>query len=253
MDTGALSMRVGTCAGGFGARPRPWARAATALSLAVPSVWCLALLLGTCGPESARAEEPVAPQAMTGAAAPATGDRATPAPGQFGTTSQYRIGPGDVIQVFVWRNPELSVTIPVRPDGKISSPLVEDLVAVGKTPAQLARDIEVTLSEYVRNPQVNIIVTNAASAFSQVKAIGQVKSPQSIAYREGMTVLDLILMAGGLTEFAAGNRAKIIRKDEQGHQQMIKVRLNDLVTKGKVSESIALKPGDVLMVPEAIF
>jgi polysaccharide biosynthesis/export protein len=200
---------------------------------------------------SAAARADVPPRATD---APAANEQPpAPAPGQFGTNSQYRIGPGDTIQIFVWRNPELSVTIPVRPDGKISSPLVEDLVAVGKTPAQLAHDIGTALSEYVRNPQVNVIVTNAASAFSQIKVIGQVKSPQSMAYREGMTVLDVVLASGGLTEFAAGNRAKVIRKDDHGRQQTIKVRLEDLVTKGRMSENVALQAGDVVMVPEAIF
>jgi polysaccharide export outer membrane protein len=163
------------------------------------------------------------------------------------------IGPGDIIQVFVWRNPELSVTVPVRPDGKISSPLVEDLVAVGKTPALLARDIETVLAEYVKSPQVNIIVTNAASSFSQVKVIGQVKSPQSVAYKEGMTVLDLVLSVGGLTEFAAGNRAKLLRTDEKGKSVERKIRLNDLVERGKLDQNVAVQPGDVLIVPEAFF
>jgi polysaccharide export outer membrane protein len=127
--------------------------------------------------------------------------------------ADYRIGPGDTLQVFVWRNPELTVTVPVRPDGKISTPLVEDMVAVGKTPSALARDIEGVLSEYVRSPQVNVIVTVPASVYSQVKVLGQVLHPQAVAYRAGMTVLDAVLAVGGLTQFAAGNRAKIVRSD----------------------------------------
>src|SRR5512134_3588404 len=115
--------------------------------------------------------------------------------------SDYIIGPGDVLQVFVWRNPELTTTVPVRPDGKISTPLVEDMIAVGKTPSQLARDIEAVLAEYVRSPQVNIIVTQPVSAFSQVKVIGQVANPQALAYREGMTVMDAVLAVGGLAPF----------------------------------------------------
>lgn len=167
-------------------------------------------------------------------------------------TDQYVIGPGDTVQVFVWRNPELSVTVPVRPDGKISTPLVEDLVAVGKTSSQLAREIEKALAEYIRTPQVNIIVTNPVSTYSHVKVIGEVATPQSVPYREGLTVLDVVLAVGGLTEFAAGNRAKIVRT-EQGKTIEIKVKLEALVRKGKVDENKPLRPGDVLIVPESFF
>jgi polysaccharide export outer membrane protein len=142
--------------------------------------------------------------------------------------------------------------VPVRPDGKVSTPLVEDMVAVGKNPSQLARDIEKVLGEYVRSPQVNVIVTQPASAFSQVKVIGQVVRPQSVAYREGMTVLDAVLAVGGLAQFAAGNRARVIRT-EDGKQKEIKLRLDALVNKGDMKQNIALKPGDVLIVPETRF
>jgi polysaccharide export outer membrane protein len=169
------------------------------------------------------------------------------------TGSQYLIGPGDLIQIFVWRSPELSVSVPVRPDGKVSSPLVEDIVAVGKTPTQLARDIEARLAEYIRTPQVSIIVNNAVSTYSQIKIIGQVRTPQAIPFREGMTVLDAILLVGGLTDFAAGNRARIIRKDADGKEISVKVRIEDVVSKGKMAENKALKPGDVIIVPESIF
>ena len=165
----------------------------------------------------------------------------------------YIIGPGDTIEVFVWRNPELSVSVPVRPDGKVSTPLVEDLVAVGKTPSELARDIEARLSEYIRSPQVNVIVTNPQSQFSKVTIVGQVGTPGSYAYREGMTVLDAVLEAGGLGEFAAGNRAKLVRKDESGKPMEIKVRLDDLLEKGRLKDNVALQPGDVLVVPESFF
>jgi len=173
--------------------------------------------------------------------------------GAAAVPANYIIGPGDTIQVFVWRNPELSVTVPVRPDGKVSTPLVEDLVAVGKTPTELARDIETELSEYIRSPQVNIIVTNPQSQFSKVTIVGQVGTPGSYAYREGMTVLDAVLEAGGLGEFAAGNRAKLVRKDESGKPMEIKVRLDDLLEKGKMKDNVALQPGDVLVVPESLF
>jgi polysaccharide export outer membrane protein len=166
--------------------------------------------------------------------------------------SDYIIGPGDTLQVFVWRNPELSVTVPVRPDGKISTPLVENMVAVGKTSPQLARDMEGVLSEYVRSPKVNIIVTTAASAFSLVKVVGQVLHPQALPYREGMTVLDAVLAVGGLTQFASGNRARIVRI-EKGQENIIHVKLADLVNSGDVRENVPLKPGDVLVVPQSLF
>lgn len=164
----------------------------------------------------------------------------------------YLIGPGDMLQVFVWRNPELSASIPVRPDGKISTPLVENLVAIGKTPSRLAREMETALAEYVRSPKVNIIVTTPVSVFSQVKAIGQVKLPQALAYREGMKVLDLVLAVGGLADFASGNRAKLVRTVD-GKQTELRVRLEDLMNKGDMKQNLALKPGDVLVVPESLF
>jgi polysaccharide export outer membrane protein len=174
---------------------------------------------------------------------------ATPAPG---VAPNYVIGPGDTLQVYVWRNPELTTTVPVRPDGKVSTPLVEDMVAVGKTPSVLARDIEKVLGEYVRSPQVNIIVTVPVSTFSQVKVIGQVAHPQALPFREGMTVLDAVLAVGGLAPYAAGNRAKVIRT-ENGKQREIKVKLSNVVDKGDLAGNIILMPGDVLVVPESVF
>ena len=154
--------------------------------------------------------------------------------------------------MFVWQNPDLSVNVPVRPDGKISTPLNEDMVAVGKTPSQLAHDIEMKLSEYVRSPHVNVIVVKPDSVFSQVKVIGQVVRPQAIAYRQGMTVLDAVLAVGGLTEYAAGNRARIVRM-VNGQETDIPLRLNALVNGGDMSQNLSLKPGDVLVVPESRF
>jgi polysaccharide export outer membrane protein len=168
------------------------------------------------------------------------------------TAPNYVIGPGDELQVFVWQNPDLSITVPVRPDGKISTPLNEDMIAVGKTPSTLAHDIEVKLSEYVRSPHVNVIVTKPASLFSQVKVIGQVKTPEAIAFHQGMTVLDAVLAVGGLTEYAAGNRARIVRM-VNGAEQDIPVRLGALVNSGDMAQNLALKPGDVLVVPESRF
>ena len=199
--------------------------------------------------------QPVATQPQPAAAQPQPAAAqpppvAAPAPG---TTADYIIGPGDTLQIYVWQHSDLSVTVPVRPDGKISTPLVEDLVAVNKTPFQLARDVEAVLKTYVRTPQVNVIVTSAANAFNQVKVIGQVKTPGSLPYRAGMTVLDAILQVGGLSEFAAGNRATLVRQGEKGKSERIKLRLQDLVKKGKAEANVDLRPGDMIVVPESVF
>lgn len=195
------------------------------------------------------AAEPVPP------ATPATTPQLAPAPADMPAlhvADDYIIGPGDSLQIFVWRNPELSVTIPVRPDGKISTPLVENMVAVGKSPSKLARDIEVVLAEFVRSPQVNVIVGDAASTYSQVKVVGQVRTPQALPYREGLRVLDIVLASGGLTDFAAPNRARIVRLDN-GKSVETRVKLGDLLNDGDLSQNLELKPGDVLIVPQSRF
>jgi polysaccharide export outer membrane protein len=181
---------------------------------------------------------------------PANPVSVAPAPQDPVVGANYLIGPGDTLQIFVWRNTELTATVPVRPDGKISTPLVEDMVAVGKTPSQLARDIEGVLAEFIRSPQVNVIVTIPVSAFSQIKVIGQVTTPQSLAYREGMRVLDAILATGGLAPFAAGNRGKIVRRVD-GKEITLKVKIANLVNKGDMAQNLELRPGDVLVVPES--
>jgi len=208
-----------------------------------------ALLLGAWTSMALAAEGQPAQAPQT--AAPASVSPAPAAPPVV-LDNSYIIGPGDVLQVFVWRQPELSVSVPVRPDGKISTPLVEDIVAVGKTPSELAREMERVLSEYVRSPQVNVIVSQPVSTFSQVKIIGQVVKPQALPFREGITALDAVLAVGGLAPFAAGNRAKIVRA-EGAKQREIKIKLDDLVNKGDMSQNLALKPGDVLVIPESRF
>lgn len=190
------------------------------------------------------AAPPVPATAVTGSVAPA------PSPLTGVDAERYIIGPSDVIQVFVWRNTELTTTIPVRPDGKISTPLVEDMVAVGKTPTQLARDVEKVLGEYIRSPQVSIIVTQPASLYSQVKVVGQVRQPAPLAYRQGMTVLDALLAVGGLSEFAAGNRAKIVRT-ENGKTREIRIKADNLMNKGDMTQNRPLQVGDVIVVPES--
>jgi polysaccharide biosynthesis/export protein len=176
-----------------------------------------------------------------------------PAPPEPVSQTEYRIGPGDNLQVFVWNHPELTVTIPVRPDGLISTPLVENLKAEGKTPSQLSRDLEVALSEYVRSPTVNVIVTQFVGAYGdQIRVVGQAQKPQSLPYRANMTVLDVMIAVGGLAEFAAGNRAAIMRK-EGDKQLRIPVRLTDLMDEGDIGANISMRPGDVLIIPESRF
>ncbi len=185
--------------------------------------------------------------ACTGTRPPVTTGDAPP----VAQLDEYVIGPGDNIQIFVWQHPEVSVLVPVRPDGRISTPLVEDMVAVGKTPTALARDIEVALSQYIRAPKVNVIVSSFVGTFStQVRVVGQAASPQAIPYRQDMTVLDVMIEVGGLAESAAGNRARIIRRIN-GEQQEIPVRLNDLLNKGRIEQNIMMRPGDVLIIPES--
>ena len=188
--------------------------------------------------------------AGSAASAPPSSQGEAPAPD---ASTNYIIGPGDSLDIFVWRNPELSVKVPVRPDGKISAPLVEDMVAAGKSPTQLARDIEAVLGEYVREPKVTVIVGEFVGTFTeQIRVVGQATQPRSLAYRDRMTVLDAMIEVGGLTPQAAGNRAKIVRW-ENGRQIDIPVRLNDLLNKGKIAANVMLQPGDVLIIPESVF
>ncbi|VAW84733.1 FIG123464: Polysaccharide export protein [hydrothermal vent metagenome] len=166
---------------------------------------------------------------------------------------QYLIGAGDMLNVFVWRNGDLSVTVPVRPDGMISIPLVEDLTVVDQTPSQIARSIESILASYIKSPVVTVIVTEFGGVYDQrIRIIGAAAEPMALSYRNGITLLDVMIAVGGLGEFAAGNRAKLIRKVDQ-KETVIPIRLGDLLKKGDISENIPLQPGDVLMIPETWF
>ena len=179
--------------------------------------------------------------------------RATPVPPVAKTARSYVIGPGDVLDIFVWQNPDLSQkAVPVRPDGRISTPLVSNIRAAGRTPTELAQAMDKALSQYIRSPRVTVIVEQALSVLSQVQVIGQVAHPESIPYHEGMTVLDVVLAAGGLTPYAAGNDAKLERKVD-GKTQVLHVRLSNLLNKGDLSQNLPVKPGDVLVVPESLF
>lgn len=165
----------------------------------------------------------------------------------------YLIGPGDNLNIIVWRNPDLSMVVPVRPDGKITTPLVEDLPASGKTTTQLAREIEKELAEFIQDPKVTVVATGFLGPFSsQVRVIGQAARPQALQYRENMSLMDVMIAVGGLTEFAAGNKASILRTVD-GKQKQFSVRLNDLIKSGDVSANVNIQPGDVLIIPESFF
>lgn len=177
----------------------------------------------------------------------------TPAEAPRASDYLYIIGPGDSLNIFVWRNPELSTTTPVRPDGKFSTNLVEDLQASGKTPTELAREIETALSEYIRDPLVTVTVGGfVGEYYEQVRVVGEAANPIAIPYRKNMTALDLMIAVGGLTEFAAGNKSTIVRTTE-GVQEQYHIRLEDLVKDGDISANVAMQPGDILIIPEAWF
>jgi polysaccharide export outer membrane protein len=166
---------------------------------------------------------------------------------------QYRIGPGDQLQVFVFNQPELTTSVPVRPDGRISTPLVEDMQAAGKTPNELGRDIENVLGEFVRAPKVSIILTNFVGTFGdQIRVVGEAAHPQALPYRNGMTLLDVMIAVGGLGQYAAGNRAHLIRRVE-GKSVEMRVRVDDLINKGDLGANVVIQPGDVLSIPQSRF
>jgi polysaccharide export outer membrane protein len=165
----------------------------------------------------------------------------------------YLIGAGDALNITVWRNPELSASLPVRPDGKITAPLVEDMQASGKTPTQLARDIEKVLARYIQNPVVTVTVTSFVGLYSQqIRVIGEAAKPQALPYRENMTLLDVMAVVGGITEFADGDKASILRTVD-GKSQQFGVRLTSLLKRGDLSANVAMRPGDVLVIPQSLF
>ncbi len=170
-----------------------------------------------------------------------------------GDSGEYIVGPGDGLEVFVWGHDDLSAEVQVRPDGQISTPLVEDMQAAGKTPTQLARDIEGALADFIRSPTVTIIVESFVGEYArQIRVVGQAAEPQALPYRAGMTLLDVMIEVGGLSEFASGNRAKIVRR-EGTEEKEIRVRVDDLLNKGDMSQNVRMVPGDVLVIPESIF
>lgn len=176
--------------------------------------------------------------------APVTADRAA--------SYNYVVGAGDTLNINVWRNPELSVTVPVRPDGKVSTPLVDELVAQGKTTQEIARDIEKVLGKYVRDPVVTVLVSGFVGPYSeQIRVVGEAARPQFLPYKQKMTVMDVMIAAGGLTEFADGNKATLVRAAEGNKRYS--VRLHDLLKRGDISANVEMLPGDVLIIPQGWF
>lgn len=197
--------------------------------------------------------------ALSGCASGASGGPQLP-PASFVSTQEgpgeeYIIGPLDDLTIFVWRNPELGAKVQVRPDGRITTPLITDMPAVGKTPKMLAEDIKLALTQYIENPLVSVIVNNFSGTFSQqVRIVGATEKPASIPYRANMTLLDAMISVGGLSEFASGNRARLVRFDKgTGKQKEYQVRLNDLLKKGDTRANVMLAPGDVIIIPESMF
>ena len=199
-----------------------------------------------------------AASALSGCSTGSTGPQLPPAsyvatkeqPGE-----EYVIGPLDQLNVFVWRQPELTAKVQVRPDGRITTPLINDMPAVGKTPAQLAADIKKALSQYVTDPRVSVIVENFSGTYSQqVRVIGATEKPASIPYRANMTLLDAMIAVGGLSQYAAGNKAKLIRHDrDTGEQHEYQLHIADLLKRGDSSANVSLQPGDVIIIPESMF
>ncbi len=180
-------------------------------------------------------------------------DKLPPAPASAQSTDYtYIIGAGDSLNIIVWRNPELSMSVPVRPDGKMSAPLVEELQAQGKTPVELARDVEKRLATYVRDPVVTVLVSGFVGPYSeQIRVVGEAAKPQFLPYKQQMTLLDLMIAVGGLTDFADGNGA-IIQRTSEGNKQY-SVRLKDLIKRGDISANVEMRPGDILIIPQSFF
>jgi polysaccharide export outer membrane protein len=190
----------------------------------------------------------------------ATGGRSELPPAAFVASQEqpgeeYIIGPLDQLNIFVWRNPELSAKVQVRPDGRITTPLISDMPAVGKTPAMLADDMKIALGEYIKDPIVSVIVENFSGTFSQqIRIVGATAKPASLPYRANMTLLDAMIAVGGLSEYAAGNRAKLIRYDRNtGKQREFNIKLSSLLKNGDSSANVRLEPGDVIIIPESMF
>jgi polysaccharide export outer membrane protein len=192
------------------------------------------------------------------AGAPRTGNALPPASfvaSSDDVSEQYVIGALDELTIFVWRNPELGTQVQVRPDGRITTPLISDMVAVGKTPAQLAEDIRIALGQYIQEPLVSVMINRFQGTFSQqIRIVGATERPASLPYRANMTLLDAMIAVGGLSEFAAGDRARLVRHDRAtGEQRQYDLRIARLLRRGDVSANVRLEPGDVIIIPESRF
>ncbi len=195
---------------------------------------------------------------LTGCAGGSSGPQLPPAnfvTSQEGPGEEYVIGPLDELTIFVWRNPELGGKVQVRPDGRITTPLITDMPAVGKTPTMLQQDIKLQLSQFIKDPIVSVIVTSFNSTFSQqIRVVGATEKPASIPFRANMTVLDAMIAVGGLSEMAAGNKARLVRYERgTGRQREYGLRLNDLIKRGDIRANVLLQPGDVIIIPESFF
>ena len=211
------------------------------LSLAVTSLSAAACSSNSAGP-------PVVPPAPARTADNAAVTGVIP-------YDQYVIGSGDSLSIFVYRNPDLSDGgVSVRPDGRISTPLIEDIMAAGKTPTQLAREIEERLKKYIQDPNVTVIVRSFIGPFDrQIRVLGEATDPSAIPYRDHMTLLDVMIATKGLTKYAAGNRAEIVRRDPDGKTTTIRVKLSDLIKDGDISQNVEMQPGDTLIIPQSWF
>jgi polysaccharide export outer membrane protein len=210
---------------------RDWQRLGTGVAMMV--------LLGGCATGSSRPELP-----------PASFVQAKEAPGE-----DYIIGPLDQLNIFVWRNPELTAKVQVRPDGRITTPLINDMPATGKTPAMLADDLKLALGEYIKDPLVSVIVENFSGTYSQqVRVVGATEKPAAIPFRANMTLLDAMIAVGGLNQFASGNRARLVRYDRAtGKQTEFGLRISSLLKNGDSKANVRLQPGDVIIIPESMF
>jgi polysaccharide biosynthesis/export protein len=214
------------------------------MAISKPSILCLGVSLLAVG--------------LSACASGSDGPQLPPASfvgAQEGPGEEYIIGPLDQLTIFVWRNPELGAKVQVRPDGRITTPLITDMPAVGKTTTMLAQDIKIQLGEFIRDPLVSVIVDSSVGTFSQqIRIVGATEKPASIPFRANMTLLDAMISVGGLSEFASGNRARLVRQDRTtGRQREFKVRLGDLLKRGDSKANVSLEPGDVIIIPESAF
>jgi polysaccharide export outer membrane protein len=250
----AAPPKVAAVVAAEGSSTAPAAPAEDAAAAAAPPEAAANAATGLPAPTAPPAPAAPAEDAAAAPAPAAPAGQATPAGQEKGKDGDtYVIGSGDQLNVFVYDSPQLSMTVPVRPDGRISTPLVPEMMAAGKTPSQLAQDLTERLKEFIKEPNVTVIVSGFVGPLNrQIRVIGEAAEPQAIPYRDHMTVLDVMIMAKGLTRFAAGNRAVIVR-GEGDKQERIRVHLSDLLKEGDISQNVEMRPGDTLIIPQTWF